>query len=205
MAVLIPVKSFRAAKGRLSPVIAQDARSTLARSLAEIVVAAAAPLPVAVVCADAEVAAWAADLGALVIADPGGGLNAAVTEGVRVLRSIGVETAVIAHGDLPEATSLGWVAEFRGITLIPDRHGDGTNVIAIPTGSGFVFAYGPGSFGRHVAEAHRCKLPTRVVHDAALGVDVDTPSDLLDAGGTLRSMLLHLDVEPSSPDAHGSS
>ena len=136
MAVLIPVKSFRAAKGRLSPVIDQDARSTLARSLAEIVVAAAAPLPVAVVCADTEVAAWAADLGALVIADPGGGLNAAVTEGVRVLRSIGVETAVIAHGDLPEATSLGWVAEFRGITLIPDRHGDGTNVIAIPTGSG---------------------------------------------------------------------
>ena len=56
IAVLIPVKAFADAKVRLEKVLDADARSALARRMAETVVAAAAPLPVTVVCDDDEVA-----------------------------------------------------------------------------------------------------------------------------------------------------
>ena len=90
----------------------------------------------------------------------------------------GVERVIVAHADLPLATHLGWVGDFDGVTLVPDRRDDGTNVICVPAGSGFGFAYGPGSFGRHHAEAERLGLPVRVVRERRLGWDVDHPADL---------------------------
>ena len=33
---------------------------------------------------------------------------------------------IVAHGDLPRATDLARCADFDGVTLVPDRHGDGT-------------------------------------------------------------------------------
>jgi len=48
----------------------------------------------------------------------------------------------------------------------------------VPATAGFRFAYGPGSFVRHTAEAARLGLSLRVVRDAALGWDVDVPDDL---------------------------
>ena len=55
---------------------------------------------------------------------------------------------------------------------------DGSNVIVVPTGLGFTFDYGHGSFDRHLAAARGTGLPVRVVQDPALGWDVDVPADL---------------------------
>ena len=71
------------------------------------------------------------------------------------------------------------MADFDGVTLVPDRHDDGTNVASVPTGTGFRFAYGPGSFARHQAEADRLGLPLRVEREPRLGWDVDLPDDLV--------------------------
>jgi 2-phospho-L-lactate guanylyltransferase len=178
VAVLLPVKGFRDAKARLAPSLDPPARAALAREMATRVVRAAAPFPVAVVCDDDEVASWATTVGAEVVWRPGRGLNAAVADGVEHLAAIGVARVVVAHADLPYALDLGPVAAFDGITLVPDRHLDGTNVVCIPAGAGFRFAYGPGSFTRHRAEAGRLGLPVRVLEDARLGWDVDLPADL---------------------------
>lgn len=178
VAVLIPVKSFAAAKLRLSPALDGPARAELARAMAERVLGAAAPLPVAVVCDDPLVASWAERLGAEVVWRPGRGLNPAVTDGVAHLARRGHRRVIVAHADLPLARTLAWVADFDGVTLVPDRHGDGTNVAAVPTGAGFTFAYGAGSFDRHRAEAVRLDLPLRVVREPRLGWDVDRPADL---------------------------
>jgi hypothetical protein len=51
-------------------------------------------------------------------------------------------------------------------------------VLAVPTGAGFRFAYGPGSFARHRGEARACGLPARIVRDDRLAWDVDLPADL---------------------------
>src|ERR1700719_1377864 len=131
-AVLVPVKAFREAKVRLAPAMSAPQRAALAQKMATQVVASAAGLPVAVVCDDAEVASWARALGALVIWEPGRGLNGAVHEGVARLAAAGTGLVVVAASDLPLATDLRWVARFPGITIVPDRRGDGTNVISVP-------------------------------------------------------------------------
>ena len=177
-AVIVPVKAFTAAKVRLAGVLDPGERAALARRMAEIVLAAADPLPVVVVCDDDEVRAWATAAGARVVWCPGRGLNGAVADGVAALAGEGVERAVVAHADLPLATRLDWVADFPGVTLVPDRRLDGTNVLAVPASAGFGFSYGPGSFGRHRQEAARGGLPARIVRDAALAWDVDLPTDL---------------------------
>jgi len=177
-AVLVPVKAFDVAKVRLAPALDPAARADLARSMAARVVAAAAPLPVHVVCDDDEVAAWARAVGAAVIWRPGRGLNGAVMDGVAALAADGVEQIVVSHADLPHARSLAWVADFDGVTLVPDRRDDGTNVIGLPASCGFQFAYGPGSFARHRAEAERLGLAVRIEREPRLGWDVDSPDDL---------------------------
>jgi 2-phospho-L-lactate guanylyltransferase len=177
-AVLVPVKSFRAAKHRLAGVLDAEAREALAKQLASGVIAAAFPLGVLVVCDDDQVAAWSAEHGARVAWTPGLGLSAAVMAGVAQLAVEGVELAIVAHADLPFATGLAALGEPGTVTLVPDRRRDGTNVAVVPTRAGFCFAYGPGSFERHRAEAGRLGLACQIVYDRRLAIDIDLPEDL---------------------------
>ncbi|MGH9113079.1 MAG: NTP transferase domain-containing protein [Acidimicrobiales bacterium] len=172
------MKAFTEAKVRLAGTLGPGQRADLAREMAGVVIAAAAPLPVIVVCDDDAVRDWAEHAGARVVWCPGRGLNGAVADGVQALRADGLEMAVVAHADLPLATRLDWVADFPGVTVVPDRRLDGSNVLAVPTAAGFGFSYGTGSFARHRAEAARLGLPVRIVQDGRLGWDVDLPIDL---------------------------
>lgn len=176
--VLVPVKAFDQAKARLAGSLTAAQRRRLAVDMAERVLAAAAPLPVAVVCDDDEVADWARQLGATVLPEPGRGLNGAVTAGVARLAAAGADEVVVVHADLPWATGLARLAGHRGVTIVPDRRGDGTNAIALPARSGFRFSYGPGSSTRHRQEADRLGLEVREVHELALAWDIDVPADL---------------------------
>lgn len=197
-AVLIPVKAFHLAKARLAGTLAPAERASLARAMASLVLAAAAPLPVYVVCDDEEVARWAGSGGAHVVWRPGHGLNGAVTSGVAALADVGFTSAVVAHSDLPLAVQLDrLVAGPGGVLLVPDRREDGTNVAVVPTDASFTFAYGPGSFHRHVAEAQRLGLAITVVREPdALGWDVDLPDDL--DHPSLKGLLPSLPTNPAS-------
>lgn len=176
--VLVPVKAFHQAKRRLGATLPEPERVQLVRTMAEHVVAACAPLPVAVVCDDETVARWAADLGAMVLWEPGQGLNGAVRAGVDRLARTGTHWVTVAHGDLPWARGLGSLPAYAGVTLVPDRRDDGTNVLRLPAASPFRFAYGPGSFRAHRAESTRCGLAVRVLRDPVLAYDVDWPADV---------------------------
>lgn len=179
IAVLIPVKRFDEAKLRLAPALASADRAALARTMAQCVLHAAAPLPVTVVCDDREVAAWAEGAGARVLWTAELGLNGAVTKGVSHLAAAGFDRVVVAHADLPFATP-GSLRELPqdGVVLVPDRHEDGTNVASVPAGIDFPWSYGPGSFARHRLAAAELGLGPTVVWDRDLGWDVDTPADL---------------------------
>lgn len=184
--VLIPVKGFRLAKGRLADRLDEAGRSDLARTMASQVVKAAGSLDVRIVCDNDEVADWADAVGAGVLWIDADGLNPAITAAVAALETAlgpddlaaGRDHVLIAHADLPHAETLDGLAEAGTVTIVPDRHLDGTNVIALPLGAGFEFHYGPGSFGAHCAEALRCGLDLRVRRVAALEFDIDTPDDL---------------------------
>lgn len=176
--MLVPVKAFRDAKARLASVLDDARREQLARWTAARVLAAAGELPTFVACDDADVAEWATDHGATVLWHPGVGLNAAVNDSVAELRDSGVTDVVVAHGDLARAHSLAGLTEPGTVTLVPDRHDDGTNVVALPTDLPFSFAYGPGSFRRHLQATIAAGHTVRVRRDVLLAVDIDTPSDL---------------------------
>ena len=177
VAVAIPVKAFGQAKSRLAAALSDGDRARLAQKMATGVVTAAAPLPVYVVCDDREVANWAEAVGADVIWEPAANLNDAVNAALSRLRSRH-EQLIIAHGDLPMARSLSPVGDFAGVTLVPDRHDEGTNVLSLPTDRGFVVAYGVGSFRRHAATARSLGIAVRVLRTPELTWDVDVPADL---------------------------
>ena len=178
--MLIPVKAFSQAKLRLASVLSNLERAELARAMAGIVVSSSAPLPTFVVCEDEEVASWAESVGAKVQWTPGRDLNGAVQEAVDRLQAQGMRRVVVCHADLPFARNLAALAlaDPTEVILVADRRSQGTNVISVPTGCGFTFSYGAGSFARHQQEATEQGLSLRVEQSDSLGWDVDEPEDL---------------------------
>jgi 2-phospho-L-lactate guanylyltransferase len=88
------------------------------------------------------------------------------------------ERLIIVHGDLRDPSGLGLFDPEPGVTIVTDHHGAGTNVLALPTGVDFRFAYGAISAHRHEVEARRLGLDLRVITDSPWRFDVDEPSDL---------------------------
>lgn len=187
VAVLVPVKRFAAAKGRLASALPPELRAELARWMAGGVVAAAGELPVFVACDDDEVRRWAEERGATVLWGPGLGLNGAIDDGVADLTQRGFDHVVIAHADLPLPRHLVSVAREGVVSFVPDRRRDGTNVMAFPTAEPVAAGYGAGSFRRHLAGAVARGSTVEVRHDVELSLDVDTPADL--AHPLLRKVL----------------
>lgn len=179
VAVLIPVKRFGAAKARLAGVVDAPTRARLARWLADRVVAASGSAPVFVACDDDEVASWADDVGAEVLWSPGLGLNGAVDAGRATIAGKGFDHVVIAHSDLPLAHDLDRLARPATITVVPDRHRDGTNVLALPVGAVVPASYGGGSFGRHLELALADGHVVQVWDDPRLALDLDRADDIL--------------------------
>ena len=175
--VLIPIRSFEDALSRLNGVLDHEGRVRLMRTLAQRVLEAAKGLPVWVVTDDPEVAEWASHQGAVPLGVERSGLTESVSAAFEVMRRGGFDRVIIAHADLALVDDLTGM-DGPGISIAPDRHRDGSNVMCIPADSGFRFAYGPGSFDRHVAEARRLGLPVRVVDDPTLAIDIDEPADL---------------------------
>lgn len=175
--MLIPIKAFHAAKGRLKPWLSAADRAMLARFMAERVIAAARPLPTFVACDDDEVADWAASLGAHVLWSPGLGLNGAVDQGVDMIAGKGAEHVIISHGDVPLAHDLSRVVRRGQIVLVPDRRRDGTNVLSRPCSVELPAAYGGGSFRSHLESALSTGAPVTVRVDTRLSIDIDTIDD----------------------------
>jgi 2-phospho-L-lactate guanylyltransferase len=180
--VLVPVKAFSAAKGRLGTVLDARSRAKLAASMAASVLRAAAPLPVCVACDDEEVAAFATANGAVVAWTPGLGLNGAVERGIDLLAARGASYVTVAHADLPNAVGIGTLEHFNGVTIAPDRARTGTNLLRVPTGVEFTFQFGRHSLDRHVAECAKRGLDCLVLQREDLALDVDLPGDLAELG-----------------------
>ena len=176
---VVPIKSFDVAKERLRRGGVPDVTS-LARELALGVLENCSPRHVIVISESSDVTNFARDNGAEVVESTASGLNEAV-QGAYEGLSARYDRLIIVHGDLRYPEGLGTFMPLPGITLFADHHGSGTNVIVIPSGLDFHFAYGTNSLRHHVAEAERLNAPYRVVATSPWRFDVDEPSDLNDA------------------------
>jgi 2-phospho-L-lactate/phosphoenolpyruvate guanylyltransferase len=210
---VLPVKSLRAAKTRMAPLLAAAEREELARAMFHDVLAAAIAARclsgLVVVTADEEVAAVAVDAGARVLRESHeAGTDAAVRSAARALAKESEAGMMVLPCDVPHVTGalLDELAlacrEPRSLVVVPSRDG-GTNLLACAPVELIETSFGPGSFARHCAAAARAGVTPRITTAGGLDLDLDGPEDLgsfLALGSATRShhLLMELDLGPRS-------
>jgi 2-phospho-L-lactate guanylyltransferase len=194
---VVPVKRFELAKQRLEPHLDKRARTALARAmLGDVLDALDGTRSIdAVVLVSAEPAA-ALDRRpggrfVLVADNEEHGQSKAATIGLARAAELDADLAVLLPGDCPaldpaEVDELVQAAGNDDLTIVPDRHGEGTNALAFGPRDAFSPEFGPGSLARHLAQAKRRGLRYSVLELPSLGLDVDTLSDLAEVASLLR-------------------
>lgn len=209
--VVIPVKGGDRAKTRLRAPAGVD-HSRLAIALALDTIAAAAQTVgadhVVVVTGDPVIATQVAVLGVVVVSDPGGGLNPAISAGVAHLAAQPMSGGVaVLLGDLasvrPDDLAVAlYAAEGHSSAYVPDAEDSGT-VLLVSTTAGDLVPH----FGGHSAEAHRAAGFVRLDLDLPrLRRDVDDEASLrtalcLGVGDHTAALLAHLMVPDGPPTA----
>ncbi len=175
-AVVVPLKRFDRAKSRLRQNRDLDV-TAIVEELARGVILSARPRPVVIVSEDEDLAPFATTFGVELLRSNSTGLNQALQSAYVTLRER-FDILIIAHGDLRFPEGLGSFKPEPGITLFADHHGEGTNVMVLPVGLEFCFAYGPGSLQHHAHEARRLGVEHRIDLASPWRFDVDEPDDL---------------------------
>lgn len=181
--IVTPIKAPEACKTRLSGAMSDVARRDLVRDMLRHVV------EVAQSTTDAELRILGPSRHGLsaeipLLADPGGGLNAALAAAAQAAGAAGAGRLVVVAADLPRLApgDLQALVSLKDdvLAVAPDRAGLGTNALSLPlpAARAFRFQYGPESFERHCAEAARLGLPLLAIRSETLGLDIDQPEDL---------------------------
>ena len=191
MWAIVPVKSFCAAKRRLSPIASPPQRTSLARMMAERVLAELARTNslegVLVVSGESDLRPLVGKLGFEFLSDDDGDLNEALSRATQALQQVKVADVVIVHADLPlfRADEFDRIARLhcsgptRKMTLVPDAAGKGTNLRFCRPISAVSPMFGELSAMRHAAAAKSRDLCVEIVQSASLSLDCDTPEDVV--------------------------
>jgi len=198
IAAIIPVGGLEGAKSRLGESLdAEERRDLVDGFLARTVLAALAVdllEDVLVVSPDLDVLHRAAELGSRTLRQRSDGLNAGLDEARADVVAGGAEAILILPIDLPFVTGTAVCAVIEPLAtpgsgsgptttgpmtvLVTDRHGTGTNALALRPPDVIDFAFGPGS--RH---AHRLASSAAgaayIEVEGPLNIDLDTPDDLV--------------------------
>jgi len=185
--VLIPVKPFRRAKSRLSPVISKPIRAALARSLLsrtlDTLASCDLPLATCVVSRDMTALDLARRQGATALAESESGLNAALNQAREWALTRGAQAVLVIPADLPRLASgdiltmLDLAREPRCVVIAPDARGEGTNALLLRPPDALNFAFGPQSFYEHCAQAETSQLALHIYRSPTVALDLDTPAD----------------------------
>ena len=184
--IIVPHRGLAAAKTRLAPVLDDDDRIALARTLLIRVlgVARQAVEDVVVISPAAELESIATDAGARLAVQRGMGLNAGLDQAREAALADGVERLVVLHGDLPNLAPDDVLALIEGAAnlpaaaIAPDRLRTGTNGLAVIPPGVIGFRFGVGSFAAHLTEAEAAGVEPAIVDRPGLAFDLDTPGDL---------------------------
>jgi 2-phospho-L-lactate guanylyltransferase len=186
---VLPVKRFSAAKQRLAAALGGEQRRTLAGAMvADVLEAIGAARTIErtiVVTGDPIAQELAAAAGAEVVPDPEdtGHVEAALA-GIARAEVEEAECVVLLPGDCPlldprELDRLLTGVPERYAGIVPDRHGSGTNALVLSPPDAILPAFGEGSCARHIAAARAAGVPFEVEELGSLGLDLDTPADVI--------------------------
>jgi 2-phospho-L-lactate guanylyltransferase len=194
---IIPVGTLDGAKSRLGAVLDAEERLELTLRLARTTIGAAVAArlvdEVLVVTPDDGVRAFAADLGARPIRQRDSGLNHGLVAARADAVAAGATAILILPIDLPNVTpdAIDAVAaslsepERPLVAIVPDRHGRGTNALLIAPPDAIEVCFGGDSALAHRAAAQAAGARL-IVLGGPLGLDLDTPDDLLIAEAGLH-------------------
>jgi len=195
LAAIIPVGTIEGAKTRLGQTLDAEERQDLVERLLDRTVTAALAVQrlddVLVISPDREVLRRAADLGARTMRQRSAGLNAGLEDarndvvagGAAAILVLPIDLALVSAAALEDAiapivASAAGSGRAATVVLVTDRHGTGTNALALRPPEILDFAFGPNS-----REAHRLAAEaagaTYVEVDGPLTFDIDTPADLV--------------------------
>jgi 2-phospho-L-lactate guanylyltransferase len=189
--ILIPVKEMSSAKQRLSTVLTQEQRTTLARTMLKDVCAALAQVKtratVALVTNDPFATGLARHYGFEIIVDNDNlGESEAIAMATGEAQKRCAEFTMVLPGDIPllrAAEVEAVLAEMpaQGSVLVPAADGRGTNAVLRRPCALFPLRFGNDSFLPHHASA-RATGKTCVVLDnenlPGIALDIDRPADL---------------------------
>jgi 2-phospho-L-lactate guanylyltransferase len=193
---ILPVKRFAAAKARLGDELSAGTRRALAESMVTDVLMAlrrtAVIDEVLIVTSEPTAEAIGHGYGATVIADHDEeGQSAATLIGIEHALEHGATRVLLVPGDCP-ALDPAQLTELlqrppgdRSVTIVPDRHGSGTNALVLVPPDVIEPAFGEDSRARHEQAAAAAGVPCRVESVPTLLIDVDTGDDL----AVLRQLL----------------
>jgi 2-phospho-L-lactate guanylyltransferase len=186
---VLPVKRFAAAKQRLAPGIGATHRAELAEAMLEdaleAIGAARSIERTIVVSSEPRAIEPATASGAELLPDPEeGGHSGAALAGISRARELGAGCVVLLPIDCPllatrELERLLTGMPERYVAVVPDRHGTGTNALALAPPDAIEPSFGEGSCARHVAAAREAGVPFGVEELPSLALDLDTPADVV--------------------------
>ena len=186
---VLPVKRFDDAKQRLDKALNAGTRRALAEAMVCDVLHALRRATridaVIVVTGEHAAEALARAYDADAIPDDDRGHSHAARSGVDWALERGFDRVVLVPGDCPaiapaEVDDLLLAqphAEAR-VTIVPDRHGTGTNALVLCPPDAIAPSFGPGSRARHEALAREAGAEFRIAEPPSLVLDIDTIEDL---------------------------
>ena len=189
---LIPVKGFRNAKQRLSPLLGAADRELLAEAMFRDVLRAVTRArgldATFVVTGNDRVAEISASMGAAVIREPAETGETGAVDFARVeLKRMGHQAVLILPGDMPLVRA--WDIE-RVLAQVPDGAAApfallapshdrlGTNALLLAPPDIIRLRFGYDSFNYHLGQVSARGLPLRFIENEAIALDIDEPQDL---------------------------
>ncbi len=186
---VVPVKELGSAKSRLAGFFSQQFRREFARAMFEDVLDALARSTslagIAVVTMDAEVAALASRVGAVIFEDGArDGHTGAVTASIRRLARECRAGVLTLPGDIPGITEreVSTLCDLHGnapaFSIVPSHDRRGSNAILMTPPDAVPVAFGDDSFLPHLDASRLNGIEPNIVELPGIALDIDHPADI---------------------------
>jgi 2-phospho-L-lactate guanylyltransferase len=187
---LLPVKAFRNAKQRLSGILTGAEREALARALyeqmLETLLSAAGIDRICVITSDELVADRARRAGVTIFEESeqrshshsaDDAARRAMELGARTVMMLPIDVPLVTPGEIEQLAVIADQGARRGVLIVPDAGGTGTNALVCTPPGVIESRFGPGSLRAHLDQARLRGLPAEVLRPRGLVFDLDTPED----------------------------
>jgi 2-phospho-L-lactate/phosphoenolpyruvate guanylyltransferase len=232
MWAIVPCKNITHAKSRLASVLAPAERSQLAIAMLNDVLKVLANIEmlkaIVVASSDAMAQECAVKFGAHCFTKQcDQGPSCAFSAATKYAHEQGARAVIAVSADLPllssseVACALVALQQNSSVVLAPASSDQGTNLMGMNPVGIIPYTYGDGSFSQHKSAARTVGIEPLVINGIGLGLDIDTPEDLLtfidtpsdthayrylkDSGITERLLFSHENTLPATASIKGTT